>query len=617
MRENAPKAQRILFVQNGQDEAAAELAANAAKALDEARLDHERVDISDALHLPSLEHFSSVLLCVTKLEELGLQGITDLADYAAEGGGVVFPHRIWHRRLHDLAGFEERPTPPRFAATEPTTEGLRITGAVLPLFDGVELDREQLAGHRPLDLTPRDNVEIFAVSEEDYPLAWLHRLGNGRVIYWNSKMLEQKRLRGLIVQSVLAVQPVAIWPIANVGVIQIDDFPAPLWHEDMGPVLDQYPDLNATQFYGDIWHPDMLDLADRYGLTYSYFTIFNYNDRTSSPFPFDEWTYQTTHIAGTEVPATPHAAAIASNAGELALHGYNHMSLLNEIWSSQAMMEQALGDAAGRWDADDLGPLPVSYVPPNNEYDRTGIAALSSALPSVASISGSYLHGEFERGGQREFGPEPWNEKLFCLPRATSGYEYSADMQFDALSQIGVAGIWTHFTHADDVFDMPPDGEEDPYCRNPKRRRWRGKVSTNGGNHGLLDEFERWIADFKRRFPWLRYATTRAACRLVEDHLRSDWAAFIGAEEIRVRSEPGSWFQIRLNTGAQLDPHAISGAELVSAAGDNGCLADTLRSTAPVSVLRFRKHGRVAKSSPLRGGLRNSAKTATSKTARL
>lgn len=589
----------MLLVCDAQDEATSELVANALRALDDARLDYDFHDLSDALHLPPLGPYASVLMAVTSAAELGLQGITDLGDYVADGGGVVFLHRVWHRHLHELAGFEEQVTRPCFAPPDPVTDGLRMERDILPLFDGIDLDSEQLAGHRPFDLTPHTDTEVFAVSEAGYPLGWLNPLGEGRTIYWNSGLLHLKTMRGLIVQSAMAVQQVGILPVANVGVIQIDDFPAPLWNEDMTPVSDDYPGLTPTQFYSEVWYPDMLALAERYGLVYSYFTIFNYNHTTSPPFSFAEWTDQKTKVADAEILATPHAAQMAANAGELGLHGYNHRPLLSEVWPSRDAMEQALEDAARRWEMDDLGPLPVSYVPPNNEYDRAGIEALSSAMPSIASISGSYYNCEPERGGQREFGPEPWNENLFCLPRASSGYEYSHDMQFDAISQIGVAGIWTHFTHADDVFDMPPDGESNPYCRNPQRRKWNGKAGPSGAPHGMLDEFERWIADFKRRFPWLRYVTTREACRLVTEHLRSEWAIFVGEEEIRVRSEPGSYFQLRLNNGKQLDTHAISGAELVADVNGNECGTHMLRSTSPVSVLRFKEHGRVAKVSDL------------------
>lgn len=560
-------------------------------ALGDARLDYELHDLCGALRLPDLSRFTCVLFCAENLGRLGGQDRSDLTAYVDLGGGLVVLRRAWHAELAHLAGIEPSDTKPKILKSSDASGGLAFISDTFPTFHGCRQTAEQIAGHAPLDIRPGKDARIFATNEQGFPVGWLNRHGSGRVIYWNSALLNRKRMRGMIVQSVAAAQQVSVLPIANVAVIQIDDFPAPLWHADMAPAGKDFSDLDPAGFYTRIWHSDMLDLAARHGLTYTYFPTFNYNDTTAPPFPFEEWTHQTVAVDGGEQPACIFNARVATASGELGLHGYNHMPLAADVWTSPQAMVGALREVAARWTEDTRAPLPTSYVPPNNEYDEEGIAALSNAFPSLTVVSGCYLGGDPERGGRREFGREPWNPNLFCIPRATSGYEFAGDMKFDALSQLGTSGIWTHFVHADDVFDQPPSDEADPYCRNPHRRPWR----TSEGKRGLLDEFESWIGDFRSRLPWLRFVSTRDAHALIEDYLQSSAKIAINRSHATIQTSPGSHFQVRLNDARRVGTKDISGATVLSVERADGSAIYTLSADTSTVIVPFEANRRLAR----------------------
>lgn len=580
--------QRILVISNRQEKMAAAMLENVCFALRDARLCFDQVDIADCRGGLDMHCYSCVLICAERLEQLDQDAFADLTSYVENGGGLVVARRAWHAEMADLFGFETAQNRPKTLKSSDASGGFHFISDTLPSFQGICQDEEDIAGHAPLDIRPGDQTHVFATNQLGFPVGWLNRHGTGRVIYWNSALLGRKRCRGLIVQSIAAARQVSVLPIANVALLQIDDFPAPLMHADMAPVADAYPGLSSAEFYTNVWHPDMMDMAERLGVTFTYFATFTYNDKVAPPFPFDEWTWPKVTVDGTEQDACILSARIAGRHGEIGLHGYNHMSLDGDIWSSPEAIGAALCAVTARWCDDTQTALPTCYVPPNNEYDAQGLTALSRVFPTVKVICGSYLAMRPEKGGQREFGEEPWQPGLFCLPRATSGYECSADMKFDALSQLGTSGIWTHFVHADDVFDHPPEGEHDPYCRNPQRRPWR----TDARKRGLLDEFEAWICEFRARFPWLRFVSTSEAHRLIKAYLQRKISAVVGPDGVTIETEPDSYVQVRVNDGREMDERRIRGATVVGVDRAGESVIYTLAARSSTIVAPFKQEGR-------------------------
>ncbi len=549
--------QRILIICDVDDDHARKTRDNAVLALQSARLTFDTWAITGTFVAPGLDRYTCLLLCAENLYLLDSQSIQAISGFVAGGGGLVVIYRGWHRSLCGLFGIEQADRWPEFLMDG--EDGLRFTDDLLPAFAGLCFGHDDISGHVPFNFVLLPSAKVFATSDGGRPLAWLNAFHRGRVLYWNSAILAEKSTRGLIVQSIGCVQDRAVLPIANIALIQIDDFPPFVEDPLREPAASEFPGATLKEFYRDIWHHDMLSLAQREGLVYSYFAIFNYGG-ASSDFelpgavdPASSWVRNFDWDAGEQ----------ASRSGELGLHGYNHTPLLVERWGTSDAMSASLAACRQAWRAWRGVDLPHSYVPPNNEYDEAGVLALERHFPEIEAICGPYTGGTFERGGEREFGPEPWGNSLFAVPRATAGYEMDAGNRFEMASQMGTMGVWTHMLHPDDVFDTPEANPQGAEWRNPNTRYWRGEDAQ--GAVGLYPKFVEWIGFAKRTFPWLRYMDTRTAVPLLKSYLKSRFDVRFRRASVQLKADPGSFFQVRVNDLSRLNPAGISAADLVHA----------------------------------------------------
>src|SRR5699024_8825165 len=135
-------------------------------------------------------------------------------------------------------------------------------------------------------------------------------------------------------------------------------------------------------------------------------------------------------------------------------------------------MVAAVQAAQKRWSVDGLKPLPVTYVPPTNNIDSTGLRSLKKGMPTLKYMSSLYL-GELEIGEGREFGPDPYVPGFFDYPRITSGFYNFDTSEFEQNSLYQLIGIWTHFIHPDDVFQVNQRDEDLFRSRNRLGLGWR------------------------------------------------------------------------------------------------------------------------------------------------
>jgi hypothetical protein len=382
------------------------------------------------------------------------------------------------------------------------------------------------------------------LARTDRPIAWTRRYGEGRTLFWNADLLTTKPFRGALLQSIVAVQSYAVRPLANWGAIYLDDFPSPGVPSHMEPIASELG-LSAAAFYATRWYPDMRRLADRFGLTYTSTAIFAYNGVVTPPFRFQEWLTGRVVMNGQVVYYAPWIARWDGALSEMALHGYNHQSLLTDLWPSPQAMRKALDAAHRRWQLDAFAPLPTTYVPPMNQVDSTGLQALQAAFPTLNTVAGLY-GGDFALGQDREFGPDPWNDHLYALPRNTSGYILSDPLRLSMVSLLEVVGVWGHFVHPDEVYpnrdryqSMRALGIQIP----DEGFAWYGAPERDG----LYYQFREWLSFAERHYSWLRYMTARDARAAMQDYeaLVWDWEAF--PDHIRIHaSDSPAYFAVHV-----------------------------------------------------------------------
>ena len=553
------QSQRVLLIHDSSAALSQKLYSQVIQALDYAKIAHDDVDIGQTLHIDDLESYSAIAVTTESIWRFDEKEALKIKEFVAEGGGLAMLVRAWHPALKETFGVFNQQEPDYVMIDS----GIHFTGDFLPGLKDLTVKRENIGDFSAMDMVTLDDAEALAASGDGrYPLLWRYKFGQGRVVYWNNDLLVSKGLRGFAVQSVMDVHGKAVMALANVGLFHIDDFPAPAPAGKIEPVASEY-DLSVVDFYHQVWFPDMMSLARKYDLRYLWIIPFNYNGRIAPPWDFKEWTHAKIEVNGQETPFCTYLShQVAQGDHELALHGYCHQSLRLDWWKGDTdNMVAALEIAKERWQEDGLGPLPFSYVAPNNLYDAAGLAALHEAFPSV-KVVGSVSSGAFEGGGNREFGPEPWNENFFSIPRWSDGYFDEPYTRLTILSHLNTMGTWVHFLHPDDILNTSENYPTETDPRNPHNAPWRGDPSDS--NDGMFDQMNNLLAWGEENYSWLRWMTTQDSYTEFVNYFNTDAAYTFDDNEITIRftGQP-TYLLVRLNDGRKLDLRQATNVQII------------------------------------------------------
>lgn len=528
--------QRFLIVADSRDEYIPGFMRQLGISLRYSRLPAETFDLSAAGPLPTLSRYSSVLFLSAATEEFLDKSLHDLLAYVQRGGSLTFLAPTISGNAQELLGivaatpYDSSPTD----LEEPDDE-VHLIHFSGDRFEGLEdtaVSFHDVSNRMALKLTLSDDATVDAYFEHLdtlQPAIWHRAVGSGEIGVWTFVPTGRHWGRSFLIHAAIQGQLVAVKSIANTAVFQIDDFPAPL-SDALVPVEPDI-DMEWPEFIDRAWLPDLAALAESYRVPYSCGVVFNYNTHMQAPFEFDDWEG---HPGSREDPGFRAAAKQvlwAREHGELGLHGYNHVPLTMNEWSSRDDMIESLQACIGWWQRD-ATDLPTSYIPPMNVYDQEGALALTEACPTIRVLCGNFW-GAVSKGGGREFSPERWNRKLFCLPRVTSGYSMDERLKWKMLASIYELGVWTHFIHPDDILDVPQGVGTAEYCRNPESRPWRGP-------NGLRAELERMLDFVRTTFPWLTFDTATDAATKLLNHLNNDFRCRFSERQVVVDSDHAS-----------------------------------------------------------------------------
>ena len=511
--------QKVLMLYGGADDASQQLYGQVTAALDYAEIAHAGADLAGGEQTPSWEEYTALVIAAQDLSSIGAEMALEIKEYVAAGGGLAVLAPARHPGLDELFGISGQ----EVGGEAIVSSGIHFVGDFIPGLGGLLVEGRDVGEFRSLAVATVDGVEILATTGDgSRPLVWRHQFGLGRVIYWNNDLLASKPFRGLAVQSVMAAHGGAVMALANAGIFHVDGFPAP-------------PPAEAEDFYYRQWFPDMIELSAKYGVKYTWLADL----RAEPPWDFGAWDEPSVEIEGHEVPFCAYMAHQAGRGGhELALQGYS---------------QEAAFEAVGRrWQEDSLGPLPTTCALPDALYDEASLAALRAALPSARAV-GADPFGAFEEGGDREFGPEPWSEELFAVPRWTNGYAGDPYTRLLALSELNAFGVWSHAVSA-------------------------GDVSSWDEKHAQLDQLLNWNQE---HHPWLRWLTTSDARSELLDYLATDaTCTFDKSYQVTVQfSDHPTYLLLRLNDGRKLDMNSIVNAQIVSYYEGQGYYQYVLRAT--------------------------------------
>ncbi|WP_313807775.1 DUF2194 domain-containing protein [Flavobacterium sp.] len=454
------------------------------------------------------------VLTMLDSRKLNNQSVDVIRDFVAKGGTLFMPFGSEDKRFSFLIGGK----PENDFETDANAAGFHFKTPIFPGFDNHIYKKDlKFFGLKSKAFSNKIKVLATAANDENYPLIVENQVGKGKVIYVNSTYFTIKDDRGLLFSGLLKGLEGIPYPVINTGVMFLDDFPSPLYDIKQEPIKSEM-DLTITDYVHNVWWPDLIKISKKFSIDYAAMTTFDYNVNVKPPFLFREWDSKKVKVGSKEVGLSNWLAHNIMDQGhEMAFHGYNHVSLLTRDWKNPDFMVTSLKAAEKKWEVNNFGDLPVTYVPPSNYIDRVGLKQLKKGMPSISFMCSIYI-GEKRNGGNREFDFDPYEPELFDFPRISSGFYVDDDLKYTIYSLYMYTGIWTHFLHPDDIFDIKGKDhillDQSYDFRNYDNLGW---YKTPNSNRAMFPEFDKLLTTMRRDFPQIRYLNAKESGLLTND----------------------------------------------------------------------------------------------------
>lgn len=508
------------------------------KMCDYTKMPYRSVDINDWNGSQSIPT-STRVICLLETKKLSQASINKLIDFVSTGGTLFVPFAGEDKRAAFLFGFK----PEAEFETDIKSKGFLFKVPVLPNLKNKTYSEESIHyGYAKENFGKNIRVLATAINNPSFPTIVENNIGKGKVILYNTTLAFTKIDRGLLFSGILKGLEAIPYPIANTSTMFLDDFPSPLYDTKEEPIKAEM-NLSINDFVKKVWWPDMEDLAKKYKISYSAMICFDYKNKTQPPFLFDQWNETKMKDGRKVLPVSEWLVNdVAKKGHELAFHGYNHVEFLKGEWPNPEFIPTALKAAQKKWQVSNFGAFPVTYVPPSNHIDKEGVNYLHQGMPSIKYMCSLYLGG-IEDGAGREFDFDPYNKNMFDYPRISSGFYMDTQTKFAHESMYLFTGIWTHFVHPDDIYQIDRPGnisQGDDELRNSKNLGWR---KTKGKEYGMLSEFDDYLKQMSMTYPLLRYVNAGEGGQIV-----NDWRA----SKFSHSSEEGSYTVAEVNPSSSM-----------------------------------------------------------------
>lgn len=441
------------------------------------------------------------VIVVYNTRKLSDAAIAKLLDFVTKGGHLFVPFASEDKRMAFLYGFK----PEAEYGTNTKALGWYFTSPVLPGMENKTRNLEfKFFGFAAENFSEKVRVLATAANDRSYPAIVENKIGLGQVLLYNTSGDFGKIDRGFLFAGVLRGLENVPYPIANTATIFLDDFPAPQYDIKAEPIQSEM-NLTTSDFVSKVWWPDMKALAQEYKIPYAAMLTFDYRNKIVPPFTLDQWNSRKIKT-NNHTDALPDWFVNELKKGnhELAFHGYNHVSLTKKLWPNEEMIQTSMSTIKKKWELSNYGKYPTTYVPPSNEIDGYGVRALKKSMPSLKYMCSLFL-GQAEEGGDREFDYDPFSSNFFDYPRISSGFYFSNDEVYATKSMYLFTGIWTHFVHPDDVFQIPATANSSAGRYNLRNNLNYGWRTSKNAKTAMYPEFKSFIQEFTKQFPQMHF----------------------------------------------------------------------------------------------------------------
>ena len=461
------------------------------KALEYMKKEYQVINIDEKEE--NLEDFAGILFIFERFDHL--EGLEGYIDYVKNGGSISLMIRpVVDRTFGSIAGLLGIKD---YVKNLSAKKGIEIYTDIMIGAKDFKTDSDIII-NSSIDLTLDDSCQMHARTADGTPLLWSRDYGDGRFVMLNGTMLNEKTNRGLISAVMGLARDELVYPVMNIKMVNIDDFPAPIPGGTDEKIYEEFS-RDIPQFYREVWWSDMIKLAKKYDLKYTGFVIERYNNYTDPPFE--------RATSEDKKNLLLYGRELLGLEGEIGLHGYNHQSLAPEGY-----VKQDLGYAS--WETIDDMVLSVeelirfihsvfgkyelrAYVPPSNILSPEGRDAVLIANPDLKIIASQYHQNHEGDIYAQEF--EVAEDGIIEFPRITAGYAKDDEKLWNIYNGANLYGVFSHFIHPDDILD-------------PERNE--GKSWTV-----LAEEFDAVVGEVDRKYGWLRsFTISLAAQELVKYH---------------------------------------------------------------------------------------------------
>lgn len=460
---------------------------NLAKAYDYSKIAHKTLWINQ---FNEKLHIAPTTRVVTLHETAGLSNIAvdSLLKFVSKGGTLFITKATKDERMSFFYGM----TPDADWSKNIEASGLFFKKPLFPGMEGKSFDNKTMhLGFEGSNFSSSVNVLVASHTHHDYPVLLENRIGNGKVVFYNSSEILKKEMRGLLFASTLLGLEGIPYPIANVGTLFLDDFPSAVY-DDKGASIILKNGENKSDFLKSDWWPKMKELAIEEEMKFSAFITFNPDKKSTSNLEFNSWDKTTVLDGKNEDGSNVWITNEFTKAGhEIGLRGYNDLPLLKNLWKDTDLMLDAAKASDKKWKESVSKSAPISYAAPNNQIDSLGLASLKKGFPSLNYMHTSFL-GDLDKGGDREFDPDPLNARFFDYPRLSSGYSISSKEQWALESTYLYTGIWSHVLNTNDIADKSSAAK-------------------------AIDELKIHIVDYKRRHPFMQFLSAKKSTEIAMD----------------------------------------------------------------------------------------------------
>lgn len=404
----------------------------------------DAVDINDFKGLK--DNYRNVIIAFEALNKF--HSMKEILSFAKAGGKILFAERALDNEgffgISSDLGIEE-------TKSMVSLKGISLKSNVLIKAKDFSIKGDFMV-NSSLDVKLKRECNVLAVSEESKPLLWDIPYGNGKIMFFNGSTLNTKNSRGMIIGMLGILNDDFIYPVINIKIAYIDDFPAPFPSGINDKIYNDYK-VETPDFYRYIWWPDILKGAKNYNLKYTGMVIEKYNRLVKMPF---EKASKDQKIGFLEF-----GRELIKSGGEVGIHGYNHQPLALDGYIKQDLgyqpwnKESDMFDSISELNKYSRGVFPgydfTSYVPPSNILSPAGRRALLKAMPNLKVISSVYTNNDYKDAYEQEFMVN--NDGIIEMPRITFGYEVNSEVLWDAYNGLTSLGVFSHFIHPDDVLD--------------------------------------------------------------------------------------------------------------------------------------------------------------------